>query len=326
MREDKYFIFDQPLKDSMRSRFKTVCWYIQSKLIKLKLANCSVEIKNKKYNVSVCAIFKNEAPYLREWLEFNHLVGVEHFYMYNNNSEDDFRTVLEPYIKAGLVTLVEWPHNQMQMESYKDCIKKYSSETKWLGFIDIDEFIVPKSTDNIYDFLNPFEKKSGSVNIYWRLFGTSGRIDRNLSDLVSEDFTVCWPKYCNIGKCFYNTAFGFDSNSKKNDCLHHWFWANYNGKDIPPVNIFNHICVGNRNVADSADFPIQINHYFTKSYKEYALKRAKGDVYFKINPHDEAYFYEHEMKCTATDYSAYKYLIKLKLAMGKKENERNIKW
>ena len=83
--------------------------------------------------------------------------------------------------------------------------------------------------------------------------------------------------------------------------------------------MFNHICVGNRNIADKEDFPIQINHYFTKSYKEYALKRAKGDVYFKINPHDEEYFYEHEMKCTSTDYSAYKYLIKVKLAMGKSE-------
>ena len=44
------------------------------------------------------------------------------------------------------------------------------------------------------------------------------------------------------------------------------------------------------------------------SNKEYTLKKAKGDVYFKINPHDEEYFYEHEMKCTSTDYSAYKYL------------------
>ena len=74
-------------------------------------------------------------------------------------------------------------------------------------------------------------------------------------------------------------------------------------------------------MAKTSDFPIQINHYFTKSYKEYAMKRAKGDVYFKINPHDEAYFYEHEMKCTSTDYSAYKYLIKLKHKLGSDKSE-----
>lgn len=316
-KEDKYFVYDRPIKNWAGWAIRRIVSNVKSVYFNAVLKLSNVEIIEKKYKVSVCAIFKNEAPYLREWLEFNHLIGVGHFYMYNNNSEDDFRTVLEPYIKSGLVTLVEWPYNQKQMEAYMDCIQKYSSETKWLGFIDIDEFIVPKSTDTIYEFLQPFEKKAGSVNIYWRLFGTSGLIDRDLDGLVSEDFTVCWPKYCDIGKCFYNTAFGFNYNSKKCDCLHHWFWANNKGIDIPPVNIFNHICIGNRNIADREDFPIQINHYFTKSYKEYALKKAKGDVYFKINPHDEEYFYEHEMKCTSTDYSAYKFLVKLKLKMEK---------
>ena len=319
--ESKYFIMDSPGDPGIKHIIKKGIDVIRSFIYKIVLFTANPDIKEKKYKVSICAIFKNEAPYLREWIEFNHLVGVEHFYMYNNNSEDDYLSVLRPYIAGGLVTLIQWPHNQMQMESYKDCIEKFASETKWLGFIDIDEFIVPKTTDTIYDFLQPFEKKAGSVNIYWRLYGTSGLMDRDLNGFVSEDFTVCWPKYCDIGKCFYNTAFGFNQNSKKSTQLHHKFWANYKGKDIPPVNIFNHVCVGNRNIADREDFPIQINHYFTKSYKEYALKRAKGDVYFKINPHDEEYFYEHEMKCTSTDYSAYKYLIKLKLAMEESKNE-----
>ena len=47
------------------------------------------------------------------------------------------------------------------------------------------------------------------------------------------------------------------------------------------------------------------------------MKCAKGDVYFENNPHDEAYFYRHEMRCTSVDYSAYKYLNKLKLVMEK---------
>lgn len=316
-KETEYFILDRPYKKNWKSFVLKIFYTLQAIRYRLKLNTISVKVLDKKYKVSVCTIFKNEAPYLKEWLEFNHLVGVEHFYMYNNNSEDDFRSVLAPYIEKGWVTFIEWPHNQMQMECYKDCIEKFAGETKWLGFIDIDEFIVPKSTDNIYEFLQPFEKNRGSVNIYWRLYGSSGLMDRKLDGLVAEDFTVCWPKYCDIGKCFYNTAFGFDMDSPKSGCLHHSFWANYKGIDIPSVNIFDHVCVGNRNIADSGDFPIQINHYFTKSYKEYAMKRAKGDVYFKDNPHDEAYFYEHEMKCTGTDYSAYKYLVKLKLEMEK---------
>ena len=321
IRSNKYFICDNQTEVNIKWKICKLIATVRTMYYKIRLIWSSPKIISKKYNVAICAIFKNEAPYLKEWIEFNHIIGVEHFYLYNNNSDDDYHTVLKPYIANGLVTLIQWPFNQKQMECYMACIKEYASETKWLGFIDIDEFIVPKSTDSVYDFLKPFEKKAGAVNIYWKIFGTSGKVDRKLSGLVSEDFTVCWPKYMDLGKCFYNTAYGFDSNSKHVVQLHHKFWANYKGIDIPPVNIFNEICVGNRNIAKTQEFPIQINHYFTKSYKEYVLKRAKGDVYFEINPHDEEYFYEHEMKCTSTDYSAYRYLIKLKLKLGSDNHE-----
>lgn len=314
----KYFIHDNEKETSFKNCIKKGYYELVAFFETLRGILCKKNISPKKFNVSICAIFKNEAPYLKEWLIFNHIIGVDHFYMYNNNSDDDYINVLQPYIDAGLVTLIQWPHNQKQMECYMDCINTFSAETKWLGFIDIDEFIVPKSTDNVYDFLKNFENR-GSVNIYWKLFGTSGKIDRDLSGLVVEDFSICWPKYCDIGKCFYNTSFGFNPTSPKSKQLHHKLWANYKGIDIPPVNVFGHVCAGDRHKADSADFPIQINHYFTKTYKEYAMKRAKGDVYFKINPHDEEYFYEHEMKCTDVDYSAYKYLIKLKLEIKKNE-------
>lgn len=297
------------------SHFMRLAFGIQAALYRMKYAFVHVKPKEKKYRVAVGAIFKNEAPYLKEWIEFNHVAGVEHFYLYNNNSEDDYESVLRPYIDNGLVTLVQWPHNQAQMQCYHDIMEKYASETKWLGFIDIDEFIVPKSTDNIYDFLRPFETCRGAVKLNWRMYGTSGLEQRDLEGLVVEDFTVCWPKYYDVGKCFYNTAFGFDKTSRRNASLHHNFWASLNGKDYPPVNVFDHVCTGTYNKLDSEDLPAQLNHYFTKSHHEYVMKRSKGDVFFKVNPHDEEYFYFHEMLCTDTDYSAYKYLIKLKQAM-----------
>ena len=245
-------------------------------------------------------------------------MGVEHFYLYNNNSEDDYQSVLEEYVQSGLVTLIQFPYEQAQMKCYKDCIDKYAGETKWLGFIDIDEFIVPKSTNDIYGFLKPFETKRGAVKLNWQLFGTSGRMDRDIEGLVAEDFTVCWPKYYDVGKCFYNTAFGVNPDSPQNAGMHHSFWTMYKGRQLPPVNAFDHVCTGTFSKADSRDFPIQLNHYFTKSYQEYVMKRSKGDVFFKTNPHDEEYFYFHENLCTAQDHSAYKYLIQLKQQMNRK--------
>ena len=47
-------------------------------------------LEAKSYNVSACAIFQNEAPYLKEWIEYHRLIGVEHFYLYNNGSTDNY--------------------------------------------------------------------------------------------------------------------------------------------------------------------------------------------------------------------------------------------
>ena len=61
-------------------------------------------------SLSICAVFRNEAPYLREWIEFHRIVGVEKFFLFNNRSEDDYKSVLTPYIESGLVELTQWPH------------------------------------------------------------------------------------------------------------------------------------------------------------------------------------------------------------------------
>lgn len=309
---NKFFILDRTKKLDLKQKVKLLLRKIAACFYKIVYVFCRVNPIDKKYKVSVCAIFKNEASYLNEWIEFNHIIGVEHFYLYNNNSEDDYLQILKPYIDSGLVTLMQWPKNQAQMECYCDCIQKYRQETAWMGFIDIDEFIVPIDKNCIYDILKPFENKRGAVKIYWKMFGTSGKMNRDLNGLVTEDFTVSWPQYYIVGKCFYNTNFEFDFHSRKNGVLHHTFWANYKGMDIPPVNVFDKICFGETDVVKSGVHPVQINHYFSKSYKEYAKKREKGDVYFSINPHDKEYFYIHENENTGVDYSAYKYLLKLK--------------
>lgn len=95
-------------------------------------------------------------------------------------------------------------------------------------------------------------------------------------------------------------------------------WTQYKGRVYPPVNIFDSVCAGGMHGLHigKGHFPIQINHYYTKSLKEYEKKISKGDVYFKINPHSDRTFYISEMKCGAVDVSIYKYLILLKQNMG----------
>ncbi len=54
---------------------------IQKFYYKIVFRFCKIEQRKCKFNVSLCAIFKDEADYLKEWIEFHRIVGVEHFYM-----------------------------------------------------------------------------------------------------------------------------------------------------------------------------------------------------------------------------------------------------
>ena len=70
------------------------------------------------YYLTACLIFRDAASYLEEWLRFHLLVGVEHFYLYDNDSSDDYLSVLRPFCAEGKVTLTRWPGPMQQLKAY----------------------------------------------------------------------------------------------------------------------------------------------------------------------------------------------------------------
>lgn len=219
LHESKYVIFDVPIAryeyfiNYVKALIMTPYYRLLMKIFRPK------NIARKKYYVSICAIFKDEGCYLREWIEFHKIIGIEHFYMYNNFSSDNYLDVLAPYIASGDVTLIDWPVPQGQMSAYQDCFKRFRDETNWVAFIDLDEFIIPNSTDTLGEFLQSF-KRTPAVLIYWRYFGSSGLIERDINGFVVEDFKVCFKKYADIGKMIFNTAYYLDVNYRNNTYMH----------------------------------------------------------------------------------------------------------
>ena len=140
--------------------------------------------QQKKYTVAVCAIFKNESVFLKEWLEYHLLIGVEHFYLYNNFSEDNYQDILAPYIEKGQVTLTEWPVQFGQLPAYKDCFQKAKDETRWIAYIDLDEFICLRREQNIRNWIQKYDKYP-TVYVNWKQFGTSGRLQHDDSQRYS---------------------------------------------------------------------------------------------------------------------------------------------
>ena len=137
--------------------------------------------------LSVCAIAKNEGPYFREWIEWHRSLGVEMFYIYDNESTDETKAVLQPYIEQGIVTYRYWPGYRKQLAAYDDCLENYRFSSRWIAFIDLDEFIVPIKDRSITEFLKRFESFA-AVEINWLIYGSSG-LTRNTREPVMQRFT-----------------------------------------------------------------------------------------------------------------------------------------
>lgn len=310
-KENRYFIFDNPLELNFKYFIKRIVLFFVDIFYNLILSANNKKVKKpKKYYTSICGIFKNEALYMKEWIEYHKMIGIEHFYLYNNFSDDNYEEILSPYIKAGVVTLKDWPVKAGQISAYKDCYENYKLESHWICFLDFDEFICPYEEKQISNWLKNFEKYP-SIVIYWKMFGTSGKIKRE-KKLVTEEFYVSWKKLVDIGKVFINTKFEFEK------IYHHHIQSKTNifSKEffIPSVNEYGKfICFGLNRGSFLKKTTIQINHYWSKTYEEYIRKKIpRGDVFFLDREYDLEAFYYHENKNISSDYKIFRFLIQLK--------------
>lgn len=127
--------------------------------------------------LAACAIFKDEAPYLDDWLRFHAGVGVQHFYLYDNGSTDAFQPVLDPWLASGRATLHDWPERPGQLAAYRHCLATHRRAARWIAFIDIDEFLFSPLQAQLPDALAPFAQHP-AVGANWVVFGSGGHATR----------------------------------------------------------------------------------------------------------------------------------------------------
>jgi hypothetical protein len=133
--------------------------------------------QNTGQGVALCLRFRDEARYLAEWLEYHHAAGVSHFFLYNNFSADNYKSVLQPWLDAGRVTLLDWPKIPASPAAEEDCIRHALGRFQWVGFLDADEFVVIRDGRSIGDFLDGFSR-APAVGLHWRMFGSSMHMAR----------------------------------------------------------------------------------------------------------------------------------------------------
>lgn len=224
------------------------------------------------YNLGIVAICKNEGSYIKEWVEYHRLVGIDKFYIYDNESDDNTYSILKEYIDSNIVKYTFFPGKAKQLEAYNDAIQNYKNECKYMAFIDLDEFIYLKDkSTNIFNYIdniiNSYKGASG-LGINWCIFGSSGKIERE-EGLVIERFlyasdakrgynhhikTICNPREVKKYISPHFPLYRLGAHSINEEGLRLYAWYNV-------IKRYNNI---------------RINHYFTKSKSEFIQKRARG--------------------------------------------------
>lgn len=306
--ENKCFYFDRGKKVDVKYITKTLLYPFINIIYKLIFLFRKRDNRKCLYYLSVVSIFKNESLYLKEWIEYHLIVGVEHFYLYNNNSEDIFMEVLQPYIDRGIVTLKDWPEYPGQVKAYKDWYDTRRGESNWVALIDLDEFLCPRYCDSMKPWLERYSKYP-TVLTYWKFFGTSGVLDLESDKPMIEQLTSSYEKPINMGKILYNTRYDIYTFDKG---MMHICYGKLYGLPIPPVNEQYNFVLWDIHHFKNHPLSVQLNHYWSRSYGAYRKKKNRGGG-MSGKWVTDSIFWRNESHNWTKDYTIFKYLLKLKL-------------
>jgi Glycosyltransferase family 92 len=249
--------------------------------------------------LSVVATIKNEGRYLREWIEFQRLMGVEQVYLYDNGSTDNTNEVLAAYVAEGFVITIPWmtfdtkAHAQLQSCAHALC--NFGPQFRWMAFIDLDEFVFPVTARNLVDVLSGYED-CPSLSVPRFSFGFSGH-EAPPAGLIIENYTARAPYPPVPG---HKKLIGYKSIVRPAEII-----------GVDSAHVFHLECgikggfderrllltrsTRRENPAPGA--VLRINHYFTRSRQEFAAKTSiRGDFgHFKARKKSRmANMIEHE--------------------------------
>lgn len=138
-----------------------------------------LETNKFKYYSALCLLIKNENRYLLEWLDHHNEIGIEHFYIYDNGSTVPVLETIKEY-KDGYylekTTIIKWvgTFKHMQHQCYEHCLLHFGNESRWIGFVDTDEFMT--TDENINELLKDYEDDF-CLWVPWEMYNSNGHIE-----------------------------------------------------------------------------------------------------------------------------------------------------
>ncbi len=232
--------------------------------------------------LGVAAILRNEAAYVAEWAEFHARAGVRRFLVYDNGSTDRTVPVLNEVLGPERLVIVPWAqvfrdarmgreiHNQVL--AYAHAARNFGADLRWMAFIDVDEFLIPKQATTLPEALAHLAD-CRSLSLPWHMFGRSGhmtapeggilanyrtRFADPMSDLRGVRAFKCIVDPCHLTALRVHSM---EVDGSTTSCNDRGEPATEEARTKPGFYSTDHV---------------QLNHYYTRSEAELAAKIGRG--------------------------------------------------
>lgn len=225
-------------------------------------------------------IVKDEDHIIKEWVYYHLLIGFEHLYIYDdqsNNSVSELLQVLSPeFANKVTVILIDeflFTENKSHLSPLYDenlndkfsghkhkyilnhFATKFKKNAEWCFFCDVDEFLVLNSQNTLEETLNKYSTYD-CISIPWLQYGSSFNVEMP-NGLILENF------------------------------LYHDNQYHYRGKSISKLNkleaIYSCHIVGSNVIEFDytraiGTIPLQVNHYRILNIKLFIQRKLRGEL------------------------------------------------
>ena len=160
-----------------------------------------------------------------------------------------------------------------QVLAYAHAIENFGSDLRWIAFIDVDEFLVPKSGTSLTAHLKELDDYS-NISLPWVMFGPCNHAtkpDMAVPLAYNQRAMTTTDKRIVNFKCIVDPCKVTDVGVHK-----------FSTCDMAETSTNDHGIVRHNNARLCNEFvtskSIQLNHYYTKSRTEMDTKIEKGSL------------------------------------------------
>lgn len=201
-REDNYWSYkikdetEEIPKSILFSKAVIAIFYITIVFISVQVRKDKIE-QDKHYNHYFCfsAMGRLENVYAREVIDYYKNLGVDKFYIADNNDKnaERFSDIFQKEIFDGTLDVIDITGRKKdQTELYGEMYQNFKNECRWMSFYDFDEFLVITQNGKnltLPQYLsNPKFEKCDVILINWLMYNDNGEL-RYENKPMNERFT-----------------------------------------------------------------------------------------------------------------------------------------